>query len=111
MTSRAPALWLTRQTRPPELSRSTVWMTEHHESIVGLGAYAFANVAAFVWAAVEWYERGADPWLIVARGFGRGLDLNLLLLLLPTLRSTFNALRRTWVGRLVPLDNPIGMHR
>ncbi len=111
MTSRAPALWLTRQTRPPELSRSTVWMTEHRESVVGLGAYAFANVAAFVWAAVEWYGRGADAWLIVARGFGRGLDLNLLLLLLPTLRSTFNALRRTWVGRVVPLDNPVGMHR
>ncbi len=70
-----------------------------------------ANIALFVSAFLSYRAQGANIWVQIARGGGACLNLDGPLLLVPMLRHLWSALRRTPLGRVLPLDETIGLHR
>lgn len=74
-------------------------------------AYVAVTLSAFVVAALEYRALGANGWVQLARGFGRVIDVHLVLVLLFVLRRTLTALRRTAVGAKIPIDDAVSAHR
>ncbi|MFO0609908.1 MAG: ferric reductase-like transmembrane domain-containing protein [Polyangiales bacterium] len=111
LTCRASASWASPRPRNDAPDDAATWWSEHGRAAVVTALYALANAAAFTAAFLEYRAAGADGYVQVARGFGRVLDLNLLLLLLPTLRLVVSRLRQTPLSRLIPLDDTLGTHR
>jgi predicted ferric reductase len=111
LTCRASASWAAPKPRGAAPDGAATWWSERGRAAVVTALYALANLTAFTVAALAYRADGADGYVQVARGFGRVLDLNLLLLLLPTLRLVVSRLRQTPLSRLIPLDDTLGTHR
>ncbi len=71
--------------------------------------WAIANLALFVFSALRY--RADGPWVMLAHGMGGCLDLNGALVLLPVMRRLLHWLRLTAVGRFLPLDDALLIHR
>jgi predicted ferric reductase len=98
--------------REGPLRRARAWVDERGASaITAAVAYVSVTVGAFLYAALEYRARGAHEWVQLARGFGRVIDVHLVLVVLLVLRREWTAARRTRAGRLVPIDDFVGAHR
>ena len=98
--ARAPAKWRLRLRRFAE-NRSPL--------LVFFALLTIANVAIFAWSALRY--RAAGPWVMLAHGMGGCLNLNGALVLLPVMRRILHWLRLTAVGRFLPLDDALLIHR
>jgi len=81
--------------------------------VVFLVLYALANVAIFSWALFRngALPRGQPVLMEIGRALGVSIDFNGALILLPMLRRFVSWIRRTWLGRLVPVDESVEFHR
>lgn len=68
-----------------------------------------ANVALFVSNALRYQGQGA--WFMLAHGAGGCLNLDGALVLVPVMRRILHRARLTTVGRLLPLDDALLIHR
>jgi predicted ferric reductase len=75
-----------------------------------LAAWAAVNVALFALAFLRYRHAGAGPFIPVARGAGACLNLNAALIVVPMLRHTLTWVRRSALGRVVPVDEAVGLH-
>jgi len=79
-----------------------------------LGAWLFAffalNAALFAEAMLRYRQAGADIYIQIARGAGACLNLNAALIVIPMLRRTLTWIRRSPVGRYVPVDDAVSLH-
>jgi predicted ferric reductase/Ca2+-binding EF-hand superfamily protein len=73
-------------------------------------AWAAVNVALFADAFLRYRHAGASVFLQVARGAGATLNLNAALIVVPMLRHTLTWVRRSALGRVVPVDDFVGLH-
>ena len=90
----------------PRLQR----LAENRSSLViFFGLLAIANVALFVSNALRY--QGQGPWLMLAHGAGGCINLDGALVLVPVLRRILHWARQTALGRLLPLDDALLIHR
>ncbi len=73
--------------------------------------WALVNVLLFVEAVLRYRERGANEFVPIARGAGACLNFNGALILLPMMRRLGTFLRKSFVGRLFPIDESVDIHR
>jgi predicted ferric reductase/Ca2+-binding EF-hand superfamily protein len=73
-------------------------------------AWAVVNVVLFAEAFLRYRHAGAGLFLQVARGAGATLNLNAALIVVPMLRHTLTWVRRSALGRVVPVDDVVGLH-
>ncbi|KAJ8036007.1 NADPH oxidase 5 [Holothuria leucospilota] len=69
------------------------------------------NLALFVDAVFKWRAKGANWFLVVARGNGACLNLTCSLVVVLVLRKLLTHLRSTWVVKYIPIDENIDIHR
>ncbi len=67
------------------------------------------NVALFVDGALAYRAHG--PWIMLARGCGACLNFDGALVLVPVMRRLLTWLRSLAIGRLLPLDDALLIHR
>jgi len=90
----------------PRLQR----LAENRSSLVIFFALlAIANLALFVSNALRYQGQGL--WLMVAHGAGGCINLDGALVLVPVLRRILHWARQTALGRLLPLDDALLIHR
>ncbi len=77
--------------------------------VVFFALLAIANVSLFVTSALRYRDQG--PWLMLAHGAGGCLNLDGALVLVPVMRRILHWARLTAVGRLLPLDDALLIHR
>lgn len=75
-----------------------------------LAAYAALNAILFLEAFFRYRAAGATIYIQVARGAGACLNLNAALVVVPMLRHTLTWIRRSVLGRAVPVDDAIDVH-
>jgi predicted ferric reductase len=98
--------------RSPLRERAAQWAYEQGAGgVAAVLAYGLVTAFAFALAALEYRARGANTWVQLARGCGRVIDVHLVLVLLFVARRTLTALRRTWLGAKIPVDDAIAAHR
>jgi predicted ferric reductase/Ca2+-binding EF-hand superfamily protein len=69
-----------------------------------------ANAAAFALGLAR-TPAGTNPLVGVGRACGACLDLNVALILVPTMRRLLTRVRATWLGRAIPVDDAIDFHK
>ena len=81
--------------------------------IVFVAVWAFANVALVVVGMLQkpHGSQHADFLARMARATTTPIELDGALILFPVLRRLLTAVRRRWLGRVVPVDEAIGFHR
>ncbi|HEX2671376.1 MAG TPA: ferric reductase-like transmembrane domain-containing protein, partial [Polyangiaceae bacterium] len=85
-------------------------LAENRRSLVAFfGLLALVNVVLFIGNALR-YE-GHGPWVMLAHGAGGCLNLDGALVLLPVCRRMLHWARLTAVGRFLPLDDSLLIHR
>ena len=99
-----------RMTLPPGASIGG-WVRNDFVIFVWLSAYVAANAALFLYAVLHYQALGATIALQIARGAGACLNFNAALIVVPMLRYTLTRIRRSSIGRAVPVDDAIGVHR
>jgi len=99
-----------RMTLPPGASIGG-WVRNDFVVFVWLSAYLAANAALFVDALLRYQAAGASLALQIARGAGACLNFNMALIAVPMLRYTLTRIRRSGLGRVVPVDDAVGVHR
>jgi ferredoxin-NADP reductase len=75
-----------------------------------LAAYTAVNALLFVEAFFRYRDAGANLYIQIARGAGACLNLNAALIVVPMLRQTLTWVRRSFLGRLVPVDDAVDVH-
>jgi ferredoxin-NADP reductase len=75
-----------------------------------LAAYALLNVALFAFAFLRYRAAGANLSIQIARGAGLCLNLNAALIVVPMLRHTLTWVRRSALGRALPVDDAVNVH-
>lgn len=104
-----------RELRPSQSDRPSLGQrlrrsVENHLSWVGfLALWACANVGMFAWGVIS--HRTDGPFIMLARGAGATLDLNGALILLTVMRGLLTHLRNSALGRWLPLDDALSIHR
>jgi len=117
LLSKNEASWLFPEGEGPNLQKPLAgWrvqlqrLAENRTSLlVFFGLVAVANVALFVSSALRYQGQGA--WLMLAHGAGGCLNLDGALVLVPVMRRIWNWARLTPVGRFLPLDDALLIHR
>ncbi|MEP6653411.1 MAG: EF-hand domain-containing protein [Myxococcales bacterium] len=81
-------------------------------AVVGawLAGWAAANAVLFALAFLRFRHAGASVYVQVARGAGACLNLNAALIVVPMLRHTLTWVRRSFLGRVVPVDDSVAVH-
>ena len=74
-------------------------------------SYLAANAYLFYRAFEAYGAAGANLYVQIARGAGACLNLNGALILVPMMRTLLTAVRRSFLGRLVPVDRSLDIHR
>lgn len=92
-------------------SRLAPWARNTAVLAVFLTVYAAVNVLLFGEALWRYRMQGAGLLVQVARGCGACLNFNGALILVPMLRYTLSWVRRRRLGRLLPVDDSIEIHR
>jgi ferredoxin-NADP reductase/Ca2+-binding EF-hand superfamily protein len=73
-------------------------------------AYGLACTLLFADAMLSHRALGANLYIQIARGFGACLNLSAALLVVPMLRQTLTHVRRSVLGRMVPVDDAVMLH-
>jgi hypothetical protein len=73
--------------------------------------YLLLNAFLFARAMTEYAEAGASIYVQIARGAGACLNLNGALILVPMMRTLLTWIRRSFLGRLFPVDQAMDIHR
>ncbi|MFI5297320.1 MAG: EF-hand domain-containing protein [Polyangiales bacterium] len=76
-----------------------------------VAAWVLANVALLAWTLRPVLVHGQDVRMQLGRAFGHLLSFNSALVLLPVLRRTLTALRASRLGRWLPLDDALELHK
>lgn len=76
-----------------------------------VGLCVVANVAAFALAFARARSGGGDALMAAGRALGAALDVDGALLLWPMMRRLLTKVRATALGRIVPVDDAIDLHR
>ena len=98
------------QKAPPRWQVRLQRLTENRLSLVLFFALlAVANAALFVSNALRYQGQGA--WLMLAHGAGACLNLVGALVLVPVMRHILHWARLTALGRFLPLDDALLIHR
>lgn len=90
-----------------------VWPEHGWLPIVFVAVWALANVALLAAGMME-KTRGPHPpdfLARVARATTTPIELDGALILFPVLRRLLTAVRRSWLGRVVPVDEAVEFHR
>jgi predicted ferric reductase/Ca2+-binding EF-hand superfamily protein len=90
-------------------SRALRFLGDHLPLIAFFSLWAVVNVALFVNGVLQYRSQGS--WVMLARGFGACLNLNGALVLVPVTRRLLTWLRSTALGRFLPLDDSLLIHR
>jgi predicted ferric reductase len=90
-------------------SRVLRFLGDHLPLFAFFGLWTLANLALFVDGVLKF--RGSGPWLMLAHGFGACLNLNGALVLVPVTRRLSTWLRSSALGRFLPLDDALLVHR
>lgn len=99
-----------RMTLPPGASLGG-WVRNGFVVALWLGAGVAVNMALFMEALLRYQASGASLSLQIARGTGACLNFDAAFIAIPMLRYTNTWIRRSWLGRLVPVDEAIDIHR
>jgi predicted ferric reductase/Ca2+-binding EF-hand superfamily protein len=75
-----------------------------------LTIYSAVNALLFAQAFLHYRHAGANVYIQLARGAGACLNFNAALIVIPMLRHTLTWVRRSMLGRLVPVDDAVGAH-
>ncbi len=76
-----------------------------------LVAWILANGVLFAMVMLDGAAGAQNPLMQLGRALGRCLDLNGALILVPMTRRLLTRVRATWLGRVVPVDDAIGIHK
>jgi predicted ferric reductase/Ca2+-binding EF-hand superfamily protein len=81
--------------------------------IVFVAVWAFANVALLAAGMMQKQHGSQHPDFLarIARATTTPIELDGALILFPVLRRLLTRLRRSWLGRMVPVDEAVGFHR
>ncbi len=105
-----PGVRARRMSLPPGASLGG-WVRNGFVLAIWLSVYLLANAALFMEALLRQQAAGATLALQIARGTGACLNFNAALIVVPMLRYTVTRIRRSRVGRFVPVDDAIDVHR
>ena len=86
------------------------WVRNELMLAAWLCAIFVANAALFLEAFLRYREAGAGLYVQIARGCGACLNLNGALIAVPMLRHTLTWVRRSALGRIVPVDDAVSLH-
>jgi len=106
--ARASAMATEAPTARPRRAR---WARDTALLAVFVGIYALVNVLLFGEAVLRYRGEGAGLLVQIARGCGACLNFNGALVLVPMLRYSLSWVRRRRLGRLLPVDESIEIHR
>jgi predicted ferric reductase/Ca2+-binding EF-hand superfamily protein len=95
---------------PPGASWSG-WVRNGMVLAAWLFIYLGANAIVFAEAFLRYRSLDANIYIQVARACGACLNLNGALIVVPMLRGTLTWIRRSALGRIVPVDDAVGVHR
>ncbi|HEY3256989.1 MAG TPA: EF-hand domain-containing protein, partial [Polyangiaceae bacterium] len=117
LISKSEAYWLSPESDllEPEKPRAhwrlrLLRLAENRSSLlIFFVLLGIVNLALFVHSALRFREQG--PWLMLAHGAGGCLNLDGALVLLPVMRRLLHWARSTALGRLLPLDDALLIHR
>lgn len=117
LISKNEASWLFPEGQGPSAQKSganfrvrLMRLAENRRSLlVFFGLLAIANGVLFVSSALRYQAQG--PWVMLAHGAGGCLNLDGALVLVPVMRRILNWVRQTRVGRYLPLDDALLIHR
>jgi predicted ferric reductase/Ca2+-binding EF-hand superfamily protein len=87
------------------------YLDEHAAAAIVLVAWTAVNAALFVHAFMTYAALGATTWVELARGFGACLNFNGALVVVPVLRRFWTWVRRSALGRRLPIDSAVTFHR
>ena len=76
-----------------------------------LAAWIAANLALFGFVLIRGLQGGEQPWMQVGRALARCMDFNGALILIPVMRRLSTRLRASRLGRVVPVDEGIDLHK
>ncbi len=77
--------------------------------VLAVVLWVLANLVFFAYGA--WSYRTSGTPVMVARGFGAILNLNGMLVLVPVLRRILSTVRVTGLGRWLPVDDALAIHK
>lgn len=88
------------------------WLEHGWLPIVFVAVWAIANVALVAQGMMH-KSRGPEPDFVarIARATTSPIELDGALILFPVLRRLLTAVRRSWLGRIVPVDEAVEFHR
>jgi len=117
LISRSEACWLLPDAELPNQTKRRASfglrlqrLAENRTSLVAFFALlAIANVFLFVSNALHY--QGQGTWLMLAHGAGGCLNLDGALVLVPVMRRILHWARLTVLGRILPLDDALLIHR
>lgn len=96
---------------PSSKARWAPWARNTALLIGFLTVYAVINAVLFGEAFWRYRTQGASLLVQIARGCGACLNFNGALILVPMLRYTVSWVRRRRLGRLLPVDDSVEIHR
>lgn len=99
-----------RMTLPPGAPLGG-WVRNGFVVALWLGIGVAVNMALFMEALLRYQAAGASLALQIARGTGACLNFDAAFIAIPMLRYTNTLIRRSWLGRFVPVDEAIDIHR
>ena len=86
------------------------WVRNEAVLALWIAGYVAVNALLFGEAFLRYGAAGANLYVQIARGCGACLNLNGALIALPMLRHTLTWVRRSLLGRLVPVDDAVALH-
>lgn len=105
-----PTVDLTATEAEPSRTERVRRYVENRRALLTLaGVWAVANAVLFVHAVLAYSD--SNGWVQLARGCGACLNLNCALVFVPVLRRTLGSLRRSPLGRVLPVDDALLIHR
>lgn len=90
-------------------SRSGSGLDDHFARSAFVACWAIANLLVFIVAFVG--SANSNLPMRVGSALGTAIAFDAALIVIPMMRRLMTRLRRTWVGRVVPVDDAVGFHR
>ncbi|MGH7297992.1 MAG: EF-hand domain-containing protein [Polyangiaceae bacterium] len=89
------------------------WIEQGWRPLAVLAVWALANVALLAAGMLQKPRGGHSPDFVtqLARATTGPIELDGALVLFPVLRRLVTAVRRTWLGRALPVDDAVDFHR
>jgi predicted ferric reductase/Ca2+-binding EF-hand superfamily protein len=106
-----PKAKLNKAFSAPYIKRYLIWLQSYFALYVWLIAYVTANAYFFTHAMAIYNDLGANLYIQIARGAGACLNFNAALLLVPLCRCLFSYTRKTFLKRVLPLNNLKQIHK